>query len=90
MRMGEANSIIRSEWVAEVIKAMQKVGDGEVFMALAYDGFFGWEVALHLLGSSPTDGLTMAWLVAELEGYEVVKSGKCLAKRLKKFERFPG
>lgn len=60
-------------------------------MAVAYDGFFGGDVVLALPSRVVrTDGLTMVWLVAELEGYEVVKSGKYLAKRLKKFERFPG
>lgn len=69
----------------------EKGKQAAIFMVAAYDGLCGWEVVLHCpLGSSPADGPVMAWTVTELEGFEVVKLGKYLAKLLDKFEKFPG
>ncbi|XP_068646392.1 uncharacterized protein [Aristolochia californica] len=89
---------VREEWDAQARTAIDRVvqkksplnKQAAILLMAANDGFSGSEKALHyLFGSINTVDTSLSWAIGELEGPEVMRLVRYLAKWLEKYERFP-
>ncbi|XP_068640414.1 uncharacterized protein [Aristolochia californica] len=103
MQASEENSCdamkeVREEWEAQARTAIDKVvqkksslnKQAAILLMAANDGFSASEKGLHyLFRSINTEDTALTWAIGELEGPEVMRLVRYLAKWLEKYERFP-
>ncbi|KAK7269490.1 hypothetical protein RIF29_22220 [Crotalaria pallida] len=94
---------VKKEWETQALLAIEKASDGSlkkkdslvakeasVFFMIAYDGFSASELCLHyLIASSNINDVMLSPSFSKLNGKELMKLIRYLAKWLKKYERFP-
>ncbi|KAI4336031.1 hypothetical protein L6164_014607 [Bauhinia variegata] len=94
---------VRKEWESQALLAIEIAGDNNlkekkllvakeasILLMIAYDGFSAPELCLHyLIASSNTNEVMLSPSISKLNGKEMIKLIRYLAKWLKKYERFP-
>ncbi|XP_068640411.1 uncharacterized protein [Aristolochia californica] len=94
----DAMKEVREEWEAQARTAIDKVvqkksslnKQAAILLMAANDGFSASEKGLHyLFRSINTEDTALTWAIGELEGPEVMRLVRYLAKWLEKYERFP-